>query len=41
VATVPVGIQKSQLGQLNTKPAGGMLFIHCNYLHTCTCIGYV
>lgn len=41
VATVPVGIQKSQLGQLNTKPAGGMLFIVftcCTYIHTLYCI---
>lgn len=30
VAAVPVGIQKSQLGQLNTKPAGGMFIL-------CTC----
>ena len=35
MATVPVGIQKSQLGQLNTKPAGGMLFI------VFTCCAYI
>ena len=35
VATVPLGIQKPQLGQLNTKPAGGMLFI---LFTCCACI---
>lgn len=42
VATVPVGIQKSQLGKLNTKPAGGILFIVftcCVFIHAHLIVG--